>query len=101
MAMGLNKNARGDVLISALKALEDALSPFQMRPHWGKMSTYTHADYRRLYGSKLDAFCRVANELDPTGKMRNDWAKEKLFGTVEPRRDWWLEDFVDTSAAVQ
>jgi xylitol oxidase len=98
MAMGLNKNARGEVLVSALKDLEAALLPFQMRPHWGKLSTYTHEDYKRIYGSKLDEFCRVANELDPSGKMRNDWAEEKLFGTLEPRRAWWLEDYVETDA---
>ena len=101
MAMGLNKNARGEVLTSALKAVEEALLPFQMRPHWGKMSTYTHDDYRRCYGAKLDDFCKVANELDPSGKMRNDWAEEKLFATVGAGRDWWLEDFVEATAVAE
>ena len=61
----------------------------------------THDDYRRCYGSKLDDFCKVANELDPSGKMRNDWAEEKLFATAEAGRDWWLEDFVEAAAVAE
>jgi len=78
-----------------LKALEAALLPFQMRPHWGKMSTYGLDDYERCYGSKLDDFRRVANELDPSGKFRNDWARAKIFGELaESDHDaYWLEDF--------
>jgi hypothetical protein len=92
--MGLNKNARGEELTSALKALEAALLPFQMRPHWGKMTSYSREDYERCYGSKLDDFRRVADTLDPAGKFRNDWAKAKIFGEIEEGQysPYWLED---------
>ena len=47
MAMGLNKNLRGEELLSGLRALEVALAPFKMRPHWGKLSTFGVTDYER------------------------------------------------------
>ena len=80
--MGLNKNLRGEELLSGLKALETALAPFQMRPHWGKLSTFGVADYERCYGEKLDNFRAVAESMDPTGKFRNEWVRRKIFGQV-------------------
>ena len=107
MALGLNRHLRGPELTDRLEELEVALAPFQMRPHWsvppscfclkfiwaserpsqvddlhtrGKMTTFGAEDYQRVYGSALDDFRRVADELDPSGKFRNAWAAGKIFG---------------------
>lgn len=42
------------------------------RPHWGKMNTLTNTDFARLY-PKWEDFQRVRKELDPTGKMLNEY----------------------------
>ena len=44
------------------------------------MTTFGAEDYQRVYGSALDDFRRVADELDPSGKFRNAWAAGKIFG---------------------
>jgi hypothetical protein len=97
--MGLNRNLRGPELTDALEALEAALAPFRMRPHWGKMSRFAVADYEREYGAALDDFRRVANELDPGGKFRNGWALAKIFGEEGAGRDYWLEEWLEEPVA--
>lgn len=29
-----------------------------------------------------DIYAKVANELDPSGKFRNEWARAKIFGEI-------------------
>ena len=82
MAMGLNRNLAKDPaeLAATLGKLEAALAPFEMRPHWGKMTTWGSAQYEQAYGPALAEFRRVAATLDPAGKFRNRWVDERLFG---------------------
>eukprot|EP01051_Picozoa_sp_SAG22_P002284 SAG22_NODE_100_length_20558_cov_10.189305_19_plen_235_part_00 len=82
MAMGLNRRLADDPaeLAATVGKLEAALAPFEMRPHWGKLTTWGAAEYERAYGPALAEFRRVARALDPTGKFRNRWVAEKLFG---------------------
>ena len=79
MAMGLNKNARGEVLTSALKAVEEALLPFQMRPHWGKMHWSDAPTLRAAYGDDAwAAFAEQREAMDPTGVFLNDYLRAHL-----------------------
>ena len=54
----------------ALPVVEEALSPFDARPHWGKLF-YQNERVRASYGDRIDAFDEVRRELDPAGKFSN------------------------------
>ncbi|MFN3728941.1 MAG: FAD-binding protein [Fimbriimonadaceae bacterium] len=56
-----------------LAKVEAALTPFQPRPHWGKISTLDPANVRSAF-QMANAFCNMAQRLDPTQKFRNDLA---------------------------
>ncbi|MBG6054471.1 xylitol oxidase [Salinibacterium sp. CAN_S4] len=64
-----------DAVLALLPVIEDALAPFDARPHWGKLF---HAVRRELY-PKLGEFVSLAEELDPTGKFRNDYLQRNVF----------------------
>ena len=50
--------------------VEDRLSPFDPRPHWGKIFGYGRM--RERY-ERFDDFVELARRYDPTGKFRNPW----------------------------
>jgi xylitol oxidase len=62
-----------------LPAIEERLSPFDARPHWGKLFTLPPASVRSLY-PKLDDFRRLLLSFDPVGKFRNGFLDEYVFG---------------------
>ena len=61
-----------------LPVIEKELSPFQARPHWGKLFTMPpeqlHASYK-----KLPDFIALAKKFDPEGKFRNDFLNTNIF----------------------
>ncbi len=61
-----------------LPVIERELSPFQPRPHWGKLFTMQPAELRRRY-EHLDSFRQLAAKYDPKGKFRNDFLNTNLF----------------------
>jgi alditol oxidase len=55
-------------VLPVLTAMEEALAPFDVRTHWGKVFTSNPAaPYERL-----PQFLELAKTLDPGGKFRND-----------------------------
>ncbi|MGW0564532.1 FAD-binding protein [Streptomyces sp. NPDC003016] len=56
---------------SALRVIEDALSPFRARPHWGKLFTAGPESVRGLY-EHYGRFEQLMAACDPAGKFRND-----------------------------
>jgi FAD/FMN-containing dehydrogenase len=53
------------------RAIEDALAPFQGRPHWGKQPYLGDAEaYRAIY-PRWDDFIDLRRQLDPTGIFLN------------------------------
>lgn len=60
-----------------LPLLEEALAPFEARPHWGKLFTMTGERLRPLY-EKLPDFQRLVVRYDPEGKFGNAFLKELL-----------------------
>jgi xylitol oxidase len=62
-----------------LPAIERELSPFGVRPHWGKLFTVDPALLRSRY-EMLDRFKELAREHDPRGKFRNTFLNETLYG---------------------
>jgi len=53
-----------------LPVLEAELSPYDARPHWGKLFTTSSKDLRRLY-PKLPEFVKLLDRYDPERKFRN------------------------------
>jgi xylitol oxidase len=54
-----------------LPLLEERLAPYEARPHWGKLFTMLPRRIGSLYPRRGE-FKALAEELDPTGKFRND-----------------------------
>jgi xylitol oxidase len=61
----------------ALEAVEEALAPFNARPHWGKLFTRP-GQYERL-----PDFRALMQHYDPTGKFRNDFLDRYVGYTAE------------------
>ncbi|MGA2739529.1 MAG: D-arabinono-1,4-lactone oxidase [Bryobacteraceae bacterium] len=61
-----------------LPAIERELSPFQPRPHWGKLFTLPPAELRSRY-ERLGEFVALAKKYDPKGKFRNDFLNTYVF----------------------
>jgi xylitol oxidase len=61
-----------------LPVIEKELSPFQPRPHWGKLFTLAPAELRSRY-EKLGDFLQLAAKYDPKGKFRNDFLNTNVF----------------------
>jgi xylitol oxidase len=62
---------------NVLPPLEQRLAPFGARPHWGKVFTTSRTVLLDVY-PRLRDFARLAAELDPEGKFRNDFLDEVL-----------------------
>ncbi|MEV7085721.1 D-arabinono-1,4-lactone oxidase [Streptomyces sp. NPDC093085] len=63
-----------------LAAIEDALAPFDARPHWGKLFVMGHERLRELYDHYAD-FEALTAKLDPRGVFRNDLVDRYFPGT--------------------
>ena len=59
--------------------IEDALTPFEARPHWGKIFHADAATIAPLYKRHSD-FVRLLERLDPRGAFRNAWLKAHVLG---------------------
>lgn len=62
--------------------IEDALIPFEARPHWGKVFHANAAAIASLYPRHSD-FVRLVKHLDPRGAFRNAWLKAHVLGDTE------------------
>ena len=63
-----------------LPIIERELSPFQPRPHWGKLFTIPRTELSSRY-EKFDSFIKTAASYDPKGKFRNTFLNTNLFGS--------------------
>ncbi len=63
-----------------LPRLEEQLSPFDARPHWGKLFTMPPARLQSLY-PKLPDFQQLLMCYDPQGKFRNAFLDAYLLGS--------------------
>jgi xylitol oxidase len=64
-------------VLSVLPRIEEALAPFDARPHWGKLFATSPERLAGLY-PKLDAFRELRAQLDPAGTFANDFATRAL-----------------------
>ncbi|MFF1304220.1 FAD-binding protein [Streptomyces sp. NPDC058307] len=64
-------------VLPVVRRLEEALVPFDARPHWGKVFT-TPADLLRERYPRLGDFRKLARELDPGAKFANTFVRTVL-----------------------
>jgi xylitol oxidase len=60
-----------------LPKIEQALAPFGAKPHWGKLFAMDPAVLQSRY-TRLEDFRKLRRELDPEGKLINDFIKTNL-----------------------
>jgi alditol oxidase len=68
---------RQDEVEALLPVIEEALAPFDARPHWGKLFTTDQARLAELY-PRLSELRDLAARLDPQGVFRNDYLRRVL-----------------------
>ncbi len=68
-----------EAVLKLLPLIENALSPFNARPHWGKVFTMAPKVLASRY-EKLADFKKLAAEYDPHGKFRNDFLDHNIYG---------------------
>ena len=59
--------------------IEETLTPFEARPHWGKVFQADAAALAPRYQRHAD-FVRLVERLDPRGAFRTAWLKAHVFG---------------------
>ncbi|MFF2199794.1 FAD-binding protein [Streptomyces sp. NPDC058145] len=64
-------------VLPVVRRVEEALSAFDARPHWGKVFTVPPAELRLRY-ARLADFRALAESLDPTGKFTNAFVRDVL-----------------------
>ncbi|MFD7902557.1 FAD-binding protein [Kitasatospora sp. NPDC059722] len=64
----------------AVRTVEEALSPFAARPHWGKVFTTTPEVIRESY-PRWDDFRTLLGEFDPAGTFRNEFIARHFHAT--------------------
>ena len=62
-----------------LPIIEKELSPFHVRPHWGKLFTISPAEIHARY-ERLPEFVEACRKYDPHGKFRNEFLNRNIFG---------------------
>ncbi|WP_373516471.1 D-arabinono-1,4-lactone oxidase [Pricia sp.] len=69
-----------DEVQKILPQIEEALAPFGVLPHWGKMFTMQPDTLHSRY-ERMEDFLQLANEYDPQGKFRNTFLDKNLYRT--------------------
>ena len=64
---------------AVLPEIENALAPFGVRPHWGKLFTMEPAVLRSRY-KRLPEFADLAKKYDPQGKFQNGFLEKYVWG---------------------
>ena len=67
-----------DAVRRVLPTIEDALAPFEPRPHWGKVFTLPPETIRSAY-EKLPEFAALLRRHDPLGKFGNAFLGRYIF----------------------
>jgi xylitol oxidase len=68
-----------EAVLPVVALLEKHLSPYDARPHWGKIFTTAPGELRARY-PRLADFHRLVRDHDPGGKFTNDFLARHLLG---------------------
>ncbi|MEW2079358.1 D-arabinono-1,4-lactone oxidase [Streptomyces sp. NPDC013433] len=66
-------------VLPVVRRVEEALAPFDPRPHWGKVFTTPAAELRARY-PRMDDFRNTVDDLDPRRKFTNAFVRDVLGG---------------------
>ena len=67
------------VVREVMPLVEEALSPFEVRPHWGKLFSMSPEQVQAAY-PKMEDFKTLQQSTDPDGKFRNGYLDRFVFG---------------------
>ena len=65
-------------VLALLPRIEEALAPFDVKPHWGKLFKIDPSILHRRY-EKFDDFVALAKKYDPKGKFRNEYLDLNIY----------------------
>jgi L-gulono-1,4-lactone dehydrogenase len=74
---------RGTAFESYFRGVEQIMSGYGGRPHWGKRHYLTSAELQQRY-PEWETFASVRERLDPDGVFANDYTR-RVFGEVRTR----------------
>ena len=63
-----------------LPTIEKELTPFNARPHWGKLFTASPERLKTIY-KKMPEFIELSQKYDPNGKFRNEFLNKNIFSS--------------------
>ena len=69
-----------ETVMNILPLFEEALAPFNARPHWAKLFTM-EASVLHSRIEKLNDFKALVKEYDPNGKFQNEFLKKNIFNS--------------------
>lgn len=69
-----------DGVSNLLPKIEEKLSPFNVRPHWGKLFTISPDTLYSRY-ERMEDFKTLINQYDPQGKFRNEFINKNIFAS--------------------
>ncbi|MBO0801308.1 MAG: FAD-binding protein, partial [Blastocatellia bacterium] len=61
-----------DSVMKLIPVIEEQLTPFGARPHWGKLFTIPPAQLKSRY-ARYNDFQHLLRQFDPRGKFRNEF----------------------------
>ena len=67
------------VVREVMPLVEEALAPFEVRPHWGKLFSISPKQVQAAY-PRMDDFRKLQQSTDPEGKFRNGYLDRFVFG---------------------
>ena len=67
------------VVREVMPLVEEALAPFEVRPHWGKLFSMSPKQVQAAY-PRMEDFKRLQQSTDPEGKFRNGYLDRFVFG---------------------
>lgn len=73
-----------EAIVRALVPIEEALAPFEPRPHWGKLFLADAPTLAARY-PRFGDFAALAARLDPRGAFTNDWLVAHVLADTKPR----------------
>jgi xylitol oxidase len=65
-------------VLSLLPLIEATLSPFNVKPHWGKLFTFDPSKLHQRYEKYAD-FLALAKKYDPEGKFDNQYLSKNIY----------------------
>jgi len=76
------RKQEAEIMTQVLPVLEQALEPFEARPHWGKLFATPRERLELLYNGALGEFRSIMQRYDPEAQFRNPWVEATITGVA-------------------